>query len=257
MNSSWGARDSPFDFSTIINSCYIQMIEIPTNMRPKSVVLLSGGLDSSTVLAYSVATGYETYALSVNYGQRHNVELECAKKVAVAGGAADHKIVSVDLALFGGSALTDDIAVPQPEDINAIGNEIPVTYVPARNSILLSLSLGYAETIGAETIFVGVNYLDYSGYPDCRPQFLEAFETMANLATKTAVEGTMHFEIKAPLLRLSKADIIQVGTDLGVDYSITSSCYSPKEDGKSCGLCDACLLRARGFEQAGIPDPAL
>lgn len=223
--------------------------------RPKAVVLLSGGLDSTTVLAIAHAEGFEAYALSFRYGQRHSVELERAAQVAQALGAVRHVIVDVDLRQFGGSALTADIDVPKGRDADAMASEIPVTYVPARNTIFLSFALAWAETLGASDLFVGVNALDYSGYPDCRPEYIAAFETMANLATKAGVEGTQRLKIHAPLIAMTKADIIRRGLELGIDYAITSSCYDPGPAGEPCGQCDSCLLRARGFGEAGVSDP--
>jgi 7-cyano-7-deazaguanine synthase len=219
------------------------------------VVLLSGGLDSATALAIAREQGYERYALSFRYGQRHEVELDAAARVAKAIGVERHAVLDIDLAAFGGSALTDDIAVPHDRDVDDLGDDIPVTYVPARNTVFLSLALAWAETIDAEAIVLGVNALDYSGYPDCRPEYLDAFQRMAALATKAGVEGKP-VRIEAPLLHLSKAEIIERGTALGVDYSLTHSCYDPGADGRACGTCDSCLLRARGFEQLGLVDPA-
>ncbi|MFZ9676931.1 MAG: 7-cyano-7-deazaguanine synthase QueC [Quisquiliibacterium sp.] len=223
----------------------------------RAVVLLSGGLDSSTVLAIARHQGYEAYALSFRYGQRHAVELERAAQVADALGAAGHVVVDIDLRRFGGSALTADIAVPKSRSADEIAGGIPITYVPARNTIFLSFALAWAETLGASDIFVGVNALDYSGYPDCRPEYIEAFERMANLATKAGVEGTQTLKIHSPLISLSKAQIIEAGLSLGVDYSITSSCYDPGPQGEPCGQCDSCLLRAKGFAQANQGDPLL
>ena len=215
----------------------------------KAVVLLSGGLDSATVLAMAHAGGFDCYALSLDYGQRHHAELAAAKRVAATLGAVEHKILPLSLDAIGGSALTDrSIDVPE-----AGGEGIPVTYVPARNTIMLSLALGYAEVLGAEDIFIGVNAVDYSGYPDCRPEFIAAFQAMARLATKAGVEG-VKTTIHTPLIDLSKADIIRKGAELGVDYGLTHSCYDPV-DGLACGRCDSCLLRQRGFEQAGVADP--
>lgn len=225
--------------------------------RRKAVVLLSGGLDSATCVAIARAEGFEVYALTVNYGQRHAVELEAGRRVAAAMGVARHVEVEVDLRRFGGSALTADIAVPKHNSAEELDGGIPVTYVPARNTIFLSYALGWAEVLGAFDIFVGVNALDYSGYPDCRPEFIAAFETMANLATKAGVEGTGHFRIHAPLIHLTKAEIIRRGVDLGVDYGMTHSCYDPDAAGRACGRCDSCLLRARGFAEAGVPDPTV
>lgn len=223
----------------------------------RAVVLLSGGLDSSTVLAIARHQGYEAYALSFRYGQRHAVELERAAQVADALGAAGHVVVDIDLRRFGGSALTADIAVPKSRSADEIAGGIPITYVPARNTIFLSFALAWAETLGASDIFVGVNALDYSGYPDCRPEYIEAFERMANLATKAGVEGTQTLKIHSPLISMSKAQIIEAGLSLGVDYSITSSCYDPGPQGEPCGQCDSCLLRAKGFAQANQGDPLL
>jgi len=222
----------------------------------KAVVLLSGGLDSATALAVAREQGYQCFALSFRYGQRHEVELEAAARVADAIGVERHAVLDIDLAAFGGSALTDDIAVPHDRDVDGLGDDIPVTYVPARNTVFLSLALAWAETLDAEAIVLGVNALDYSGYPDCRPEYLDAFQRMAALATKAGVEG-MPVRIEAPLLHLTKAEIIERGRALGVDYSLTHSCYDPGAGGRACGTCDSCLLRARGFEQLGLVDPAL
>jgi 7-cyano-7-deazaguanine synthase len=221
---------------------------------PRAVVLLSGGLDSATTLAWTKAHGYEPYALSVDYGQRHRVELERADAVAKQLGAVEHRTVRMDLRSIGGSALTADIAVPKDRSDEAMGRGVPITYVPARNTILLGLALGYAETVQAFDLFLGANVLDYSGYPDCRPEFLAAFENLANLATQAAIEGG-RFRLHAPLLRMTKAEIIRTGVQLGVDYSITLSCYDPDAAGLSCGHCDSCLLRKKGFAEAGVPDP--
>jgi 7-cyano-7-deazaguanine synthase len=219
--------------------------------QPKrAVVLLSGGLDSATALAIAVAQGFECYTLSVHYGQRHDAELDAARQIAANLGAREHRVMGVDLAGIGGSALTDpSVAVPESP-----GAGIPVTYVPARNTMLLSLALGWAEIIGAVDIFVGVNAVDYSGYPDCRPEFIEAFERLARLATKAGVEGVA-FKIQAPLIAMSKADIIRAGSELGVDYGVTVSCYQARADGAACGQCDSCRLRAAGFMAARLPDP--
>jgi 7-cyano-7-deazaguanine synthase len=222
--------------------------------KPKAVVLLSGGLDSSTVLAIA-GEGFATYAMTFRYGQRHSIEIDAAKRVARALGARDHVIVDFDLRQFGGSALTSDIAVPKDRSPQQMGEGIPVTYVPARNTIFLSFALAWAETLGASDIFVGVNALDYSGYPDCRPEYIAAFEAMGNLATKAGVEGTQRLSIHAPLIRLSKAAIIARGVELGVDYALTLSCYDPWPDGAPCGRCDSCALRQKGFIDAGIVDP--
>jgi 7-cyano-7-deazaguanine synthase len=220
----------------------------------RAVVLLSGGLDSSTCLAVARAAGYETHCLSVDYGQRHRGELARARRVARALGAADHRVVKVDLSAFGGSALTDAaIAVPKGRSAARMARDIPVTYVPARNTVLLALSLAFAETLGAEDVYVGVNAIDYSGYPDCRPAFLKAFERVARVGTKAGVSGRP-LRIRAPLLRLTKAGIIKLGVSLGVPYRLTQSCYDPVR-GRACGTCDACILRRKGFEEAGVPDP--
>ena len=224
--------------------------------RP-AVVLLSGGLDSTTVLAIALTEGYEPYALSFRYGQRHNVELEAAQRVAAAQGVARHVVADIDLRLFGRSALTDDIDVPRHGSADELGDGIPVTYVPARNTVFLSFALAWAETLDASDVFIGVNALDYSGYPDCRPEYIAAFEQMANLATKAGVEGRQHLKIHTPLINLTKAQIIERGLALGVDYSLTHSCYDPDPAGRACGRCDSCLLRCRGFAQLGMEDPAL
>jgi len=217
---------------------------------PKAVVLLSGGLDSATVMAIAREQGYLCYALSMAYGQRHSAELAAASRVAASLGAVEHKVVGIGLDAIGGSALTDrNIQVPEQ-----LGEGIPVTYVPARNTIFLALALGWAEVLDARDIFIGVNAVDYSGYPDCRPRFIEAFGTLANLATKAGVEGRP-FTIHTPLIELSKAEIIRLGSRLGVDYGLTVSCYQAGESGEACGLCDSCRLRARGFAEAGVPDP--
>lgn len=223
--------------------------------KRKAVVLLSGGLDSSTVLAIALARGLEVYALSFSYGQRHTVELEAAAAIIEQLPVAKHITVDIDLRRFGASALTDDIDVPKGREDAQMGDGIPVTYVPARNTIFLSYALAWAEVLEAGHIFIGVNAVDYSGYPDCRPEFIEAFERMANLATRTGVEGTVALHIETPLLKLSKAEIIRTGMALGVDYAKTNSCYDPLESGAPCHACDACLLRARGFSQAGLRDP--
>jgi 7-cyano-7-deazaguanine synthase len=217
----------------------------------KAVVLYSGGLDSTTCLAIARAEGFEPFAMSFSYGQRHGVELELAKANARPLGAADHLIVEFDYRKVGGSALTSDTAVPK----DGVGTDIPVTYVPARNTIFLSFALGWAEVLGAFDIFIGVNALDYSGYPDCRPDYIAAFETMANLATRAGVEGTGRFRIHTPLIHLTKADIIRRGLTLGVDYGKTHSCYDPTSEGVACGLCDSCRLRLKGFAEAGVKDP--
>jgi 7-cyano-7-deazaguanine synthase len=221
----------------------------------KAVVLLSGGLDSSTVLAIAKSEGYELYALSFSYGQRHVVELEAARRVAASIGVADHRIAAIDLRVFGGSALTADIDVPKGRTTGEMGHGIPITYVPARNTIFLSFALAWAEVLGSSDIFIGVNALDYSGYPDCRPEFIEAFEKMANLATKAGVEGRQALKIHTPLLALTKAQIVHKGIELGVNYGLTSSCYDPSPTGQPCGQCDSCLLRQKGFRENGLVDP--
>lgn len=222
---------------------------------PRAVVLLSGGLDSTTTAAVAKSRGFNVHALSVDYGQRHRVELDRASTVAKALGVADHRTVRLDLRAIGGSALTAEVEVPKNRSAEAMGQGIPATYVPARNTILLGLALGYAETVQAYDLFIGANVLDYSGYPDCRPAFLEAFESLANLATKAAVEGTRRFRVHAPLLRMTKAEIIRLGTSLGVDYRGTLSCYDPDAAGRACGRCDSCQLRRKGFTESGVPDP--
>lgn len=227
-------------------------------MRRKAVVLLSGGLDSATVLAIAHADGYEPYALSFRYGQRHEVELEAAKRVAAAVGAAGHVVAEIDLRVFGGSALTADIAVPHHDSADDLdATEIPITYVPARNTIFLSFALAWAETLDASDVFIGVNALDYSGYPDCRPEYIAAYERMANLATKAGVEGRQQLRIHTPLIELTKAQTIRRGLELGVDYALTHSCYEPSLQGRACGTCDSCLLRGRGFAELGLTDPAV
>ncbi|MEW2130639.1 7-cyano-7-deazaguanine synthase QueC [Streptomyces sp. NPDC005435] len=223
--------------------------------RP-AIVLLSGGLDSTTVLAIAKDQGFTPYALSFRYGQRHSIELEAAQHVAQAQGVARHVIADIDLRVFGGSALTADIEVPKHESLaNVEDAGVPVTYVPARNTIFLSFALAFAETVGASDIFTGVTAVDYSGYPDCRPEYMEAFATMANLATRAGVEGTSKITLRSPLIALSKADIVREGLRLGVDYSLTSSCYDPDGQGRACGRCDTCLLRLKGFAEAGVKDP--
>lgn len=221
----------------------------------KAVVLLSGGLDSSTTLALAIEQGYEAYALGVDYGQRHKVELDRARTLADRLGAREFRVVRLDLRAIGGSALTADLDVPKDRSDEAIGHGVPITYVPARNTILLGLALGYAEVIGAFDLFIGANVLDYSGYPDCRPEFLESFAALANRATKAGVEGQGTFRVHAPLLKLTKAEIIREGVRLGLDYGLTLSCYDPAPNGAACGHCDSCQLRKKGFAEAGIPDP--
>ncbi len=221
----------------------------------RAVCLLSGGLDSAVCLAFAASEGYECYALSFDYGQRHRVELEAARRVAGALHAREHVIVHLDLRVFGGSALTDDIAVPKARTDSEMATGIPVTYVPARNTVFLSLALAWSETLAATDIFIGVNAIDYSGYPDCRPEFIAAFEKMAALATKAGVEDAVNLRIQTPLIHLSKAEIVRLGDKLGVDFSLTHSCYDPDAQGRACGACDSCLLRRRGFAEAGLPDP--
>jgi len=222
-------------------------------MKP-AVVLLSGGIDSTTTLAIAIAEGYQTYALSFDYGQRHQIETEAAQRVANSLGVKEHRIAKIDLRVFGGSALTDDVAVPKQRAEKEITDGIPVTYVPARNTIFLAYALAWAEVIPANDIFIGVNAIDYSGYPDCRPEFIEAFENVANVGTKAGVEGR-RFRIHTPLIKLSKAEIIRKAVELGVDLSLTHSCYDPAPEALACGECDSCLLRLKGFREAGITDP--
>jgi 7-cyano-7-deazaguanine synthase len=220
----------------------------------RAVVLLSGGLDSATVLAIVRSEGYVAYALSFSYGQRHEREMAAAEKVAQSLGAVEHRIARIDLRVFGGSALTGDLPIPQARSTEEMAREIPTTYVPARNTIFLSYALAWAEVLGATDIYLGVNAVDYSGYPDCRPEFIRAFEQLANLATRAGIEGSC-FRIHAPLLSLSKAEIIARGVSLGVDYLLTHSCYDPAGDGRACGVCDSCQLRLKGFQEAGLSDP--
>jgi 7-cyano-7-deazaguanine synthase len=225
-------------------------------MEPRpAVVLLSGGLDSATALAVARRDGYRCHALTIAYGQRHAAELEAARRVAAALGAVEHRIVELDLRAFGGSALTGDLEVPKDRSEEAMREGIPITYVPARNTVFLALSLAWAEVLGSFDIFIGVNILDYSGYPDCRPEFVAAFEQLANVATKAGVENRGRFRVHTPLIRMAKADIIRLGASLGLDYGLTHSCYDPAPVGAACGRCDACLLRRAGFEAAGVPDP--
>jgi 7-cyano-7-deazaguanine synthase len=223
--------------------------------KPIAVVLLSGGLDSTTVLAIAQARGFAVHAISFRYGQRHQIELEKAAQIAAKAGVFEHIILDVDLGKFGGSALTADLEVPKHDSVDDVGTTIPVTYVPARNTVFLSLALAYAESLGAVDIFLGVNALDYSGYPDCRPEYIAAFETLANLATKAGVTGGAPIRLHTPLISMSKSEIIATGLKLGVDYGLTTSCYDPGEAGHPCRRCDACLLRLRGFEQNGLSDP--
>jgi 7-cyano-7-deazaguanine synthase len=231
------------------------MVEANSTKR-RAVVLLSGGLDSTTTLAIAQSEGYETFALTFRYGQRHQVEIEAARRIAALNAVAEHVVAQIDLRAFGGSALTDDIAVPKGRTVDEMAEGIPVTYVPARNTIFLSFALGWAEVLGASDIFIGVNALDYSGYPDCRPEYIEAFQRMADLATKAGVEGKQKLVIHTPLINLTKAQIVKKGIELGVDYSLTITCYDPSHDGAACGQCDACLLRLKGFAENALTDPA-
>jgi 7-cyano-7-deazaguanine synthase len=225
-------------------------------MDQKCVLLLSGGLDSTTMLALAIQQGFDVHAMTFRYGQRHSSEIDAARRVARHYGVTDHVVVDIDLRTFGGSALTADIDVPKDRSSDAISTGIPITYVPARNTIFLSFCLAWAEVLGASDIFIGVNALDYSGYPDCRPEYVKAFQTMANLATRGGVEGTTPIRIQTPLLDLTKREIVQLGLSLGVDYSITLSCYDPSPEGVACGHCDACQLRLKGFTEVGVGDPA-
>lgn len=224
-------------------------------MKAPAVCLLSGGLDSTTCLAYALRAGFACYALSFDYGQRHRHELRAAQRVAARLGAADHRIVTLNLRDFGGSSLTSDESVPKDRSTDAMSHGIPSTYVPARNTIFLSLALAWAEVLGSSDIFIGVNALDYSGYPDCRPEFIEAFARLANLATRSGVQGTTQLKIHTPLLRLSKAEITKLAAELQVDFSLTHTCYDPDAEGRACGRCDACQLRLKGFAEAGLFDP--
>lgn len=224
---------------------------------PPAVILLSGGLDSTTTLAIARAEGFSPHALSFRYGQRHQAELASAKRIAEVMGVADHLIADIDLRRIGGSALTSDIPVPKARSLDEMGKGIPITYVPARNTLFLSFALAWAEVLGASDIYLGVNALDYSGYPDCRPEYIAAYERLANLATAAGVEGRQHLQIHTPLIALTKGQIIERGLALGVDYGLTSSCYDPGDEGRPCGQCDACLLRAKGFAEVGIADPLL
>ena len=225
-----------------------------TAENKKAVVLLSGGIDSTTALAMAQAEGYAVHGLSFLYGQRSRLEVEAAKRIARAAKLAEHRIAEIDLTIFGGSALTSDVAVPKGRSLEEMSRQVPITYVPARNTIFLSYALAFAESIGAEDIFIGVNAIDYSGYPDCRPEYISAFEAMANLATKAGIEGR-GIKIRTPLIEMSKAEIIRAGTALGINYALTTSCYDPDPEGLACGACDSCLLRKKGFEEAGLPDP--
>ena len=226
-------------------------------IRKKAVILSSGGIDSTTAMAMAKREGYDLYSLSFDYGQRHAVELEAAARTAAALGARQHLVIRIDLGKIGGSALTDEIAVPHGRSEEQLASGIPVTYVPARNTIFLSYALAWAEVLEAADIFIGVNAVDYSGYPDCRPEYIRAFEAMANLAIKAAVEGRLKISIRTPLIRMTKAEIIRTGTELGVDYRLTHSCYDPDARGRACGDCDSCLLRKKGFREAGISDPTV
>lgn len=227
------------------------------NTEKKAVVLLSGGIDSATTLYIAGEMGFDLYALSFYYGQRHKIELEAAGKIAARHGVIKHMTLDIDLRLFGNSALTDNIAVPKSRSVLEMATDIPVTYVPARNTIFLSFALAWAEVLESSDIFIGVNALDYSGYPDCRPEYIKAYEKMANLATKAGVEGKQKLKIHTPLIQLTKAQIIQKGLELGVDFLLTHSCYDPSETGRACGRCDSCLLRLKGFKEAGIQDPTI
>ncbi|TWT87291.1 7-cyano-7-deazaguanine synthase [Pseudobythopirellula maris] len=232
---------------------------MPENSQ-NAVLLLSGGLDSATVAAIARSEGYRLHALSVDYGQRHRFELDAARRVAEAASVAEHRTVEVGMGAFGGSALTSDLAVPQDRSDDEMAGGVPITYVPARNTVMLSLALGYAEVVGARDLFLGVNAVDYSGYPDCRPEFVEAFERLANLATKAGVDssegrGGAPFRVHAPLIKMTKAQIVRRGVELGVDYGLTHTCYSPGATGTACGRCDACQLRLKGFKEAGVEDP--
>ncbi len=225
--------------------------------KKKAVILSSGGLDSTTVMAIAKSEGYDIYSLSFQYGQRHSIELEASKKVAAALGAKQHMVIDIGLGKIGGSALTDEIDVPKSRSEVEMNDGIPVTYVPARNTIFLSYALAWAEVLQASDVFIGVNAVDYSGYPDCRPEFISAFEQMANLAMKATIEGKIKIKIHTPLISLTKAEIVEKGTELGVDYGITHSCYDPSPEGKACGQCDSCILRRKGFKEAGIDDPTI
>ncbi len=226
------------------------------NDSKNAIVLCSGGLDSATVMAITKKDGYDIYALSFSYGQRHEIEIEAARRVAKSTGVKEHFVLNIDLGSFGGSALTAAIDVPKAKSVSEISSEIPLTYVPARNTVFLSYALALAEVKKSNDIFIGVNAVDYSGYPDCRPEYIESFEKMANLATKAGVEGNK-VHVRAPLINMTKAEIIQTGIRLKVDYSITHSCYDPDDSGRACGSCDSCLLRKKGFEDAGVPDPTI
>ncbi len=255
LPSHLGASCRLFARASIINKLrYIEMMETNNTTPKKAVILLSGGLDSTTILAIAQSQDFDCYCLSFNYGQKQTIELKRAEKIAEKMGAKRHLTLHLDLDKIGGSALTDEIDVPKRETIDDESTEIPVTYVPARNTILLAHAVAWAEVLGASDIFIGVNAVDYSGYPDCRPEFIEAFSRMANLGTKAGVSGQVPFTIQTPLIHMSKKEIIETGTQLGVDYSMTHSCYDPFGD-KACGSCEACLLRLKGFDEAGIKDP--
>ena len=227
-----------------------------SHQKPPAVVLLSGGLDSSTVLAIAESQGFALYAMTFRYGQRHLAEIEAAKRIADRAKVAQHVIVDIDLRLFGGSALTSDVEVPQDRSLDHMSEGIPITYVPARNTIFLSFALAWAEVLKSQDIFIGVNALDYSGYPDCRPEYIAAYQAMANLATREGVEGRQNLTIHTPLIDLTKGQIVRTGLDLGVDYANTCTCYDPDAEGRACGRCDACLLRLKGFAEQGMSDPA-
>lgn len=227
-----------------------------SHQKPPAVVLLSGGLDSSTVLAIAESQGFSLYAMTFRYGQRHLAEIEAAKRIADRAKVAQHVIVDIDLRLFGGSALTSDVEVPKDRSLDHMGEGIPITYVPARNTIFLSFALAWAEVLKSQDIFIGVNALDYSGYPDCRPEYIAAYQAMANLATREGVEGRQNLTIHTPLIDLTKGQIVRTGLDLGVDYAFTCTCYDPDAEGRACGRCDACLLRLKGFAEQGMSDPA-
>ena len=234
--------------------CILKFKDSPVSFGKKAICLVSGGLDSATCLALARRDGFACYALSFDYGQRHRFELEAARRVATALGAERHIVAKIGLDMFGGSALTADIAVPKARSLEEMSRGIPVTYVPARNTIFLSFALAWAETVESADIFIGVNALDYSGYPDCRPEYIEAYQRMANLATRAGVEGRTKLRIHTPLLRLTKAQIVTLGAQLGVPFGLTHSCYDPSPEGRPCGACDACLLRRKGFEEAGLED---
>ena len=263
-----GLQNNPKEKTILFQTIILQLIalfssapcthrkELKLSRPPKAVVLLSGGLDSATTLAITKSQGFDCYAMSFRYGQRHEVELTCAQKVAQSLGVKQHHVTDIDLRAFGGSALTSDAEVPKERSDEDMNQGIPPTYVPARNTIFLSFALAWAEVLEASDLFIGVNALDHTGYPDCRPEYIKAFERMANLATKAGVEGTAKFEIHTPLIQFTKSQIIQKGSELGVDFSITNTCYDPSSAGVACGKCDACKLRLQGFAGAGMKDPA-